>query len=167
MLNYFTEDDTKILKKTVNNMIVDQGLQSPQALAALSTASKLLEWADDSSNQADLKTFSKKLVEALKKCVPDKKSRTQREKMWSNFHTLRVSHPFQELWHNFLDLCCLVKHPIFFQRVSDLMFQEIIAREFVVTAHKDKPAIAPITYEEGNALRYVAGYVCRKIKEKN
>ena len=46
------------------------------------------------------------------------------------------------------------------------MFQEIIAREFVVTTYKDKPAIAPITYEEGNALRYVAGYVCRKIKEK-
>ena len=35
-----------------------------------------------------------------------------------------------------------------------------------MTTHNDMPAITPITYEKGNAIRYVAGYVCRKIKEK-
>ena len=51
---------------------VEESLQSPQALAALSTASKFLEWAGDFGDQADLKDFSRKLVEALKKCDPDK-----------------------------------------------------------------------------------------------
>ena len=164
------DDDTEILKKAVNLLKVEKSLQSPRALAALSTASKFLEWAGDSGNQADLKDFSRKLVEALKKCIPDKCTRnplTQREKMWSSFHMLRVSDPFKKLWHEFLDLCCLEKHPIFFQRISDLIFQELITKEFTVTTH-DAPTVTsttPITYEEANALRYVAGYVCRKVKQ--
>ena len=91
--------------------------------------------------------------------------RTQREKMWNSFHTLRVSNPFQKLWHDFLDLSHLEEHPLFYQNVTDRIFQDIITREFASTTSGDEPAVATITYEEENALRYVAGYVCRRVKE--
>ena len=156
------------MKEAVNSVKVDPGfnkLKSPQSVEALSIATKFLAWTDDPCNQVALSTFAKKLVGCLKECVPNnctRNLRTQREKMWNSFHTLRVSDPFQKLW---CDQCQLEKHPMFYQHVSDLIFQDIITREFTNETCDDEPIVAPITYEEGNALRYVAGYVCRKIKE--
>ena len=96
----FSADDSRMLKEAVNAIKVDAGFSKLESPQALSTASKFLEWADDPCHQATLRAFARQLVEALKKCVLNKcprNLRTQREKMWNSFHTLRVSDPFQKL----------------------------------------------------------------------
>lgn len=131
-LPYFNTDAAEILKEAVKCMQAEQSIKS-QALATLSTASNFLEWAESSDNQAYVSTFARNLVKALMNCIPKKSAknpRTQRDKMWSNFHSLRVSHSFKKLWHDFLDMCGQENHPLFFQRVSDLVFEKIIADEF-------------------------------------
>ena len=45
------------------------------------------------------------------------------------------------------------------------MFQAIITRELKVP-EKSASTPAAITYEEANALRYVAGFVCSKIQKR-
>ena len=47
--------------------IVDSTLASPLAASARETATKLLKWSLDPSNQVEFRSFAKELVSALKK----------------------------------------------------------------------------------------------------
>ena len=53
-------------------------------------------------------------------------------------------------------------HPIMFQYVTDQVFQAEVEELF----GQSSTTVEPVTYEEGNALRYVAGYVCHKLRKK-
>ena len=60
----------------------------------------------------------------------------------------------------------LSAQPLFYQYVTEKIFQEMIQ----ITFRTHKASIASstteeLTYEEANALRYVAGYVCFKIRK--
>ena len=83
--------------------------------------------------------------------------------MWKSFHLLRVSNSFVKLWHDFLDSASLERDPILFQYVSDRVIQELIAKHFTVSQTAAASPVPPLTYEEVNALRYVAGYMCQKV----
>lgn len=52
-----------------------------------------------------------------------------------------------------------------YQRISNIIFEELIKRHFTIE-QVEQPTVSAFTYEETNALRYVAGYVCRKLKKK-
>ena len=56
-------------------------------------------------------------------------------------------------------------NPLFYQRVSDLILEELITEQYSV-AQVHQPIIPPLTFEEANALRYVSGYVCNKLRKK-
>ena len=45
------------------------------------------------------------------------------------------------------------------------MLQQLITKKFTVS-QTAASAVPPLTYEEINALRYVAGYICQKVKKK-
>ena len=85
--------------------------------------------------------------------------------MWSSFHSLQISNAFVKLWHDFLDAADLEKQQLFVQHVSNKVFQQPIKKKFTVS-QEAVSLVAPLTYEKVNALRYVAGYVCQKVKEK-
>ena len=70
-----------------------------------------------------------------------------------------------KLWHDFLDSASLERDPVLFQYVSDQVIQELIAKHFTVSQTAAPSPVPPLTYEEVNALRYVAGYVCQKVKK--
>ena len=103
-------------------------------------------------NESAAHAFSKKLGKFLKGCLPQSTAslKTQREKMWRNFHSLRVSESFKKLWHEFLKSAGLEVNPLFYRYVSN----ELIMRQFTLS-QVEEPTISPLTYEE---LRYVAGY---------
>ncbi len=88
--------------------------------------------------------------------------------MWKAYHRLRSSKTFRCDWNRFLQSSIGHRaHPGFFQFVSHHILQELIKAEFPLppatqsSEHPDRP----LTFEEQNALRYVAGYVCRKVRE--
>ena len=58
---------------------------------------------------------------------------------------------------------------LFVQFVTDTIFKELIKIEFPVstaTTTTSESPHCPLSCEEQNALRYVAGYVCRKVRTK-
>ena len=81
---------------------------------------------------------------------------------------LRISGLFKEEWNKFF-LVSLSRPalPTVFQSISHRVFICLLEEEFKVEEHKRFEGIScAITWEEENALRYVSGYVCRKVQQK-
>lgn len=54
---------------------------------------------------------------------------------------------------------------LFYQYVVDKTFQELLEDKFQPHSSNETVGPNPLTYEEANALRYVAGYVCHKVHD--
>ena len=142
---------------------------SSQATEALEAASTLLDWYKEDTNKKQFIVFSKWLVVSLNNCftVSDRKFSAQTEKMWEKYHELRVSDSFTGEWDKlFQDSLGKQAMPTLFQYVSRQVFKELLANDHAVCdAHNDiQPS--PLTWEEENALRYVGGFVCRKVRQQ-
>ena len=58
------------------------------------------------------------------------------------------------------------KAPVaFYQYVSHEVFKELIKTGHPLNATSTGVDLPPLTYEEKNAVRYVTGYVCRKVHD--
>ena len=155
-------------------MIEDDSFQVPSSANknALETANSLLRWCQENSEEDMLKKFVNTLILHLKSCFSKKFSslKLRREKMWEAYHQLRTSHMFQQSWVEFIPLAVQrTAEPAFYQHITHLIFKVLIEREFSppermdeTTEHPDRPLSAV----EENALRYVAGYVLRNVKDK-
>lgn len=79
---------------------------------------------------------------------------------------LRVSDTFREGWEKFLKQSIdQSAYPAFYQFISHQLFLEFVKGKHVIATSVDD-YVSPLTKEEENALRYVAGFVCRKVQEK-
>ena len=54
---------------------------------------------------------------------------------------------------------------VFCQYVTHEVFKEVIKSNHPV-ATNDAPTLPPLTHVEKNAVRYVTGYVCKKVQEQ-
>ena len=157
----------------VEKVLEDDGFQipSPLAVAARETATTVLAWCRDPGNEQALSMFSSQLVSKLQVAVSQqaRKLQTQREKMWGMYHSIRSSDDFRTSWEKFLhespecEAC-----PIFYQYVTDKVFKRLIFMHFPVaqSEHHTDTTMDNLSYEEANALRYTAGYVCRSVRKK-
>lgn len=156
----------------IEQILEDDGFQipSPIAAAARETAT-VLSWCRNPANEQALSTFSLHLVSKLQVAVSQqaRKLQTRGEKMWGMHHSIHSSDDFRTTWERFLhespgcEAC-----PIFYQYVTDKVFKKLTFTHFPVTEsehHTDK-TMDNLTYEEANALRYTAGYVCRSLRKK-
>lgn len=146
----------------------DFKVPSQSARQAVRTATLLVEWvAENDGNMRTFNEFFKSIVEKFEKCFISKRSmKTQEEVMWREYHKLRVSDTFREDWERFLRKTIgQPASPTFFQFVSHRIFKELVKGKHEI-AQSDQEQASPITKEEENALRYVAGYVCRKVQDK-
>ena len=86
--------------------------------------------------------------------------------MWGLFHQTRMSSAYRLKWTSFLNVA-IGKHPSFFyQHVTDSLFQVLIKKAFSVVTITTASSSMVMSREEENALRYVAGYVIRKVLEQ-
>ena len=160
--------------KAVRSVLTEGRFQvsSQEATAALSTASAVILWCEEPAHCELLTQFTVGLTARLKTCFQCNHSslRLKKEKMWGLYHQLRTSKNFKEEWSQFLQAS--VGHqasPAFFQFVTHTVFKELITMEYPIAVHTTTPVESPqcpLTYEEENALRYIAGYVCRKLRER-
>ena len=157
----------------IEQILEDDGFQipSPIAAAARETATVLSLCRNPVNEQALSTTFSLHLVSKLQVAVSQqaRKLQTRGEKMWGMHHSICSSDDFHTSWEKFLhesprcEAC-----PIFYQYVTDKVFKKLTFTHFPVTEsehHTDKTT-DNLTYEEANALRYTAGYVCRSLRKK-
>ena len=139
----------------------------PLAAKARQCAEKLLQWMPE--NKPKAVTFAVTLVKSLKGCYcsRSKSVQTKREKMWEKYYQLRSSDDFCLSWSNFIresikEEAC----PIFYQFVTDAVFEEVVIHHFAIEDTADKEITSYFTYEELNALRYTAGYVIKSVLQK-
>ena len=91
--------------------------------------------------------------------------------MWGCYHLLRTASEFKEGWRK--SLANSIGHKpnhAFYQFVVHTLFTDLIKLKYPTQDDFDKPASlnnSPLTQEdEEYALRYVAGYVCRKVQSR-
>ena len=120
-------------------------------------------------NVEDVRKFNKYLDSKVKSCLGKKTLtlRTRRSRMWGLYHQLRTSKEFITKWTDFLKKSGNAANPAFFQYVTYEVFKETIKDEFELSTSTIATAtLSPLSRDDQSALRYVAGYVCRKIREK-
>ena len=85
--------------------------------------------------------------------------------MWSLFHQQRMSRTYRIKWMTFLNVT-IGKYPtVFYQHTTDFLFQLLLKKVFPITTDTTGDSPTATSREEENALRYVAGYVIRKVLE--
>lgn len=91
-----------------------------------------------------------------------------RDKLWQSYFYIRSKETFINRWTVFL--CSAnspVGSPVLYQHLTDLVFKELLHLKYsVVAKDPENASTSPLTYNEVNALRYAAGYVCRHIRKK-
>ena len=55
--------------------------------------------------------------------------------------------------------------PVLYQHLTDVLFRMFIKKHFEIL-YLDQGSSTEITCQEGNALRYAAGYICRHLRKK-
>ncbi len=162
--------NSKLILNTVKTVVLDDAfmIASVSAKRARDVCVILNEWMKIPESAIPLNYFAEQFVSLLKSCIPTGTgtAKREREKMWINFHRTRLSDTFIKLWVDFVSNAIQVEpSSLLFQHITDVVFQAIITRELDIP-EKNATTSAEITYEEANALRYVAGFVCSKVQKK-
>ena len=163
------------MQSALEGFLKDKGYtESPISIQVFEVANKLHQWMKDPRNKPVATEFSTSVVCHLEKCIPPndkfKTVQTRRERMWSNYHTLRCSLEYILVWKTFLsNNLQATSHPIFWQCIGDKLFKSIIKNSFSLATSSERGAgkEAPIiSHQEANALRYAAGYIPRAVGKK-
>lgn len=139
-------------------------MPSQPCLRAKETASTLLEQCECPSYHS----FAVNLVEQLSRCFVDHHTfKLQKEAMWGTFHQLRTSDTFTNMWDTFVQRSVGGKgSQVLYQHVTSYMFNELVKKKHEYQEISGNSSSSSLTHKEENILRYIAGYVCKKIIEK-
>lgn len=108
------------------------------------------------------KLFTEWLLQSLIKVMKSK----DKTELWKNFYVLRSSDLFCRKWREYLESLKLNDEPLFFQHFTLSLFNQMLSDKFKDSASASETNTSEFTYEEENAIRYMGGYVIRKIREK-
>lgn len=166
----FPPEYLMLFSTSVQSLQADKSFSvpSPANLKAVEIASALTTWFECPDSQPTTNMFATVLCTRLCACFSTKHTShlVKREKLWRSFHRLRSSATFRNDWRKFLESSVGKQaHPAFHQHVTMAIFKKLVEVEFPLPPtdsieHPDRP----LTFEEKNALRFVAGYVCRKVR---
>ena len=162
-----------LLQEVLRGFLRDEIPSSSSRLATLShkAAEELLEWISRESNTSHSEAFTSSIVELLDGALPQiqlTRMQAARERMWGAYHSIRTSQVFKCLWTAFLKELNIDVTPIFYQSLTDRLFQKRVEFHFRVqdSAVESVGEECTFTFEEENAIRYAAGYVFRAVKKK-
>ena len=146
---------------------------SQLAIASRKAAEELLEWIALESNSACSETFTSSLIELIDKAFPGAPVQSghmqaSRERMWGMYYSIRTSQTFTFLWSTFLQQSNSQATSLFYQSVTDKLFEKRIEFHFPISSSSESVEVdmSTLTFEEENALRYAAGYVLRTVRKK-
>ena len=167
-LSFFPPTTANLLRNAVQSILTDRGfrINSSNAREVLRSAENMLEWVSDKDNQVQVAKFCEELQGRLQVSLPESKG--EREQMWATYHRARVSTFFRQFWADFLKTVGVEPSPLLYQYLTDTIFQEMMSMSCAVSTDDgpESDTHQSPTYEECNALRYIAGYVCSKVQKK-
>ena len=156
---------TALLREVLNELLQDgiPKTSSPNAIACCKTAQELLQWMVPESNAARAEVFVTSVVQKLDRAFQHAvslHSQASREKMWAMYHHIRTSQEYKTIWTTFLQESGTSLLLIFYQSVTDKIFQKRLKFHTPVPCSSGQECDeTTLTYEEENAIRYAAGYV--------
>ena len=163
----------EMLRRALEHVTSDESfnIAVEPAATALKAAKNVLQWASQEENKSAFSAFEKTLVTELNTCLPKVCKgvlafRVQRVELWRSFHNLRTSEHFKKAWCEFLSQTRSDPVPTLYQEVSDLVFEELLISAHPLEADNKPKEITQVSYEDANVIRYIAGYVCRKVNDK-
>ena len=155
-------------------------IESPRARAALECAKYMQFLLESTDGELKvLSTFCDQLYASLEKlCTNVQTSRfsfsTQRIKLMTLFHQKRTTdllEMWKELWSDLTKISdqsginkCPLLEPVFIQHCCSAVLESLVKEVFPAEAGYQPESI--LTGDQQCALRYVAGYMLRNIKEK-
>ena len=96
------------MRKALKDVLEDGGFKIPSASAATTRTSavKLFDWASKEENEAMLQSFATETTTHLNTAFDSRMKRPhqRREKMWANYHEIRISSGFLSRWSSFSTL---------------------------------------------------------------
>ena len=143
---------------------------SKAATEARKAAVLLLDWAtkQDSENLSVSKTFLQQLQQQFEDCLKFlNPGSINRDRLWRSFFILRSSSKFIKAWNDFLLTAKVNPTPTLYQQLTSIMFRQEISKKMKMESTSTHAhTIQPLTDDEGNALRYTAGYICRHLRKQ-
>ena len=143
--------------------------KSPTSVNARIGADHLHRWCSNGENYACLQKFMEDLLGDLNGALVNPSGKVlHRDKLWESYFYVRSKETFINRWTVFL---CTTNSPagspVLYQHLTDLVFKALLHSKYSVMVNdKENISTTPLTYNEVNALRYTAGYVCRHIRKK-
>ena len=162
-----------IMRRAIEHVVSDQSFHIPvePAATALGIAKSVLEWVSKEENQSIFAEFERNVMTELHPCLGDcpkdmRSFRTKRIELCRSYHLLRVSERFTTSWRDFLMKVGCAAVPSFYQEVTDLLFEDMLKSTYPLPTDDTHSVAEDINYEDANVVRYVAGYVYRKVSAK-
>ena len=143
-------------------------INNPVTIEARRQAERLLEWCLIEANKEKLDSFTEHILQDFKGIIVSSATKSfhyNKDKMWRGFFSLRTSADFNKQWTDFLGNSDVQAKPVLYQHLTDVLFRMLIKKHFEIL-YSDQGSSSEITQQEGSALRYAAGYVCRHLRKK-
>ena len=161
------ERDSELVR-ALQDVLKDETFQfdSKPAREARGAAVLLLEWSTKEENMLAVNNFLTSLHKYFDKslqCINP--CSVNRVRLWRSFYILRSSEEFSKFWSDFLKAAGAKQTPTLYQHLTTLLFNEKISQT-VKTESLSPYDAGPLTENEGNTVRYIAGYTCRSLREK-
>ena len=119
----------EVFRKAIQNILDDDSYKlnpASPAAEARRVAESLLKWSLNECNNEKVHEFVKTLFDQLdKRIIASVKKSCNREKLWRNYFLLCSSKEFVNLWTEFLKYADLPSSPIFYQRLTDIVFARL------------------------------------------
>ena len=144
----------------------DFKIPSLEARKTIEISQKVSEWS--TTHSSTFVRFAVTFICMLTSCLNSKQSMliVNQESIWQRFHALRTSEDFTKKWDEFFASSVSERSfPSFTQYVSRKILHRIIEISYDIDC-LENVEFQHISSLECEALRYVAGYVCRKIQDQ-
>jgi len=119
-----------------------------------------------------ISTLNGVIVKAQKRGKPNE---LNQERLWRRFNILTNSDNFTKKWQDFLKASQLDDHPVFYQHFTDELSDNLVQKKLRAVLEKEGTSrLMPeddgsdntnLSFEEENAVRYIGGFVVKKLKE--
>ena len=159
-----------MLRSALQNVFDDPSFRtkSQEAANARIGTEYMLQWCSNRDNLPTLLKFTEDLVKDLEGALVKPNGKVLRDKVWESYFYIRSQEAFTNRWTVFL--CSAnspIGTPVLYQHLTDIIFKELLREKYSVSANdRDSERPGPLTVNEVNVLRYVAGYVCRHLRKK-
>ena len=106
--------------------------------------------------------FTNWLIHKLKDTLENSKRKNglfNQDKLWSTFHQTTLSSSFEDKWAAFLIAVGLEKDPLFYQHITDEIFNLLIKQSIKIPYKESQleEYDEMLTFEEENAVRWLGG----------